>query len=564
MGSDQAAWVFVGSGQPRGMTGRPLTSRVPLGRRMRLAAEALRQPYLDFLQDVEQLQASSPAWHGSTLAWRDPEASDLFLVLCQLWAVRDLLNSTPAEAFQVVAGDAWIAEACRVSGIAPGRISVAPHAGRLTVLVRGLGSRLRWGLQMALHWWKFRAFDRAPSRAPEVWLYSLLHPRCLQGENGWRDPFMGELSGLLRENGAQVGRLLPLAHIGDVATLVTRMDYLRPLARGISLSGLCKALFSLWMPRWPRSARVEGLDVSSLLRRAWWQDLGRAVGPAASLFEDSMARMFRQREVSCVVFPYENQPWERMLILAASAAGVRTVGYQHSTVPRLSLNYFFGKSGVGVAPMPDLVLTAGRHQRESLVAGGLPEERVKVGGAWRYQHLSGPLKDPPSVERSPRRVLVVTAHQLDAVQELDGALRRSFPDGGEADSIEFWFRPHPTILQSASGTGDWMPTLMGELAHQLLDFDAAICVGTTVAIEAFLVGLPVLRFLPEVAVDLDPADVIPERNVPAVDAESLRSELFRILEHPTPATSDSRTGWREALFPTVKEDVWVESVLPGF
>jgi len=402
---------------------------------------------------------------------------------------------------------------------------------------------------------------RRSAATPEVWLYSLFHPRCLQGEDGWTDPFFGDLDELLSQNGVDVGRLLPLAHIGDTAALDGRMRYLRPQASGITLTGLVRAVLSVWVPSWPRAAQIDGLDVGPLLRRAWWQDLSRAVGPAAYLFKSSMDQVFRSRAVSCVVFPYENQTWERMLIMSAREAGVRTVGYQHSTVPHLSLNYFFGRQGVGSAPIPDAVLTTGKYYQETLITGGLPVERVSVGGAWRYRHLQGRVREGHSVQRSPRKVLVVTAHQLDAVRELDKALRRSFPDGGRAASIDFWFRPHPTLLQRDDGVGSWMTILEGGSADRLVEFDAIVCLGTTVAIETFLMGLTVLRFLPEVAMDLDPADIFPETSVPTADSESLGDRLQALLDNPLHVDAAERQRWSDTLFHPVDRQVWLDAIL---
>ena len=530
---------------------------------VRRAEGELRAPFLALIAEVGRLQRDRRAWHGTTLAWRDPEADSTFLACCQVWAAcRQLEGLVPRQPMAIVAPDPWVRiTLARRLSLAEPRIPRTLLAARL---FRGIAARSVWAWRA---WREARAMRRAMSGAyPSggVLLYSLYHPRCLVPPNDWRDPFFGNLDRLLEARSTTVLRLLPIGSNAPADDVASRARYLLPQAAFASLGAVLRAATARWTPIWPRDARLDGIDVTPLLEAAWWRDVGRAVWCHSALFHSTLREIFARCRLRGFVWPFENQPWERMAVLAAREASVRTVGYQHSTVPRLSLNYFLAPGQHADEPLPDVVVTAGRIQRDLLAGGGIPSRQVRIGGSLRYPSFSA---QAARERRAPeaggrKRILVATAHHIGIARELDAALHTAFPDGGVADGIEFGWRPHPTLLDSDPRIGSWMGRVNGELAPQFDSFDAAITVGTTVALEARLLGIPVIRFRSATSTDLDPSDALPQWMIPVFDGRNAREAVLALFRTELHDQEDDLRRWRGALFAPVDMDVWTHVLDP--
>lgn len=93
--------------------------------------------------------------------------------------------------------------------------------------------------------------------------------------------------------------------------------------------------------------------------------------------------------VKCIIYPFENQPWEKLLCLAwrECAPHVRLIGYQHTSVQRMLLPFFFGEGEIDAAPLPDQIVTKGAVNLELLKEGGFPTSKLASRGALRYEYV---------------------------------------------------------------------------------------------------------------------------------------------------------------------------------
>ena len=66
------------------------------------------------------------------------------------------------------------------------------------------------------------------------------------------------------------------------------------------------------------------------------------------------------------LFTYENNPWERMCMMAVKSQAPQTkvTGYQHTVVPHASANMFISSHERGRLPMPDRILTVGEAPKQ--------------------------------------------------------------------------------------------------------------------------------------------------------------------------------------------------------
>lgn len=89
----------------------------------------------------------------------------------------------------------------------------------------------------------------------------------------------------------------------------------------------------------------------------------------------------------------EMQWWEKALYIFAKKRGITTIGYQHSIVPELILNYFNsvkeidGRDAMKSCPLPDYLGTVGDITAKLFIKYGWPRQRVFVWGAQRFEYL---------------------------------------------------------------------------------------------------------------------------------------------------------------------------------
>ncbi|HSP16239.1 MAG TPA: hypothetical protein VLV78_15940 [Thermoanaerobaculia bacterium] len=512
---------------------------------------ALRQPFLDFVASVGQQQGDRMGWISSSFAWKDPDASDLFLLICYL----KLVKSLTGEAMTVLIEDRWLH--ATLTGYSPWR-------SKLALLARGFFSRAHWLFRIVREYVSFLPYKRRfeTKEHHDVLLYSLPHPRCFDSEVGWNDPFLGELDSILAAGGHSVGRLIPADPLGYASELAPRAKYVHPLILELSVARLLSSLTALWRPNLSHVPKVSELDVSLLALREWWMDLGRSVWCQHRLFYECALRLMQKRRPASVIFPFENQPWEKMLVSAAREAGVRSIGYQHSTAPQFFLPYFLGKGEAESVPLPDVVLTTGRQQARLLIDGGTPADRTAVAGSLRYQHIHRPLERGARAGTS-KKVLVVTTHDPSLTSSLLEALANAFPDRGEASGLSLFYRPHPTLPISQTALASWMTPVTGDLTSQLPHFDVVVNGGTTVGVEALFLGIPVVQYQADVLVDVDPMNALPDGSFLTASRSQLRERIEEAACRERGEVSPGVRMLMDELFPAVDEGVWL-SVVAGF
>ncbi len=88
-----------------------------------------------------------------------------------------------------------------------------------------------------------------------------------------------------------------------------------------------------------------------------------------------------------VAWPWENFAWERGLCRAARKRGVATIGSQHTVVGPHQINYSTQANADGLASIPDLVVANGPAYKAELSAWGVPEDRLLIGGAFRFKRF---------------------------------------------------------------------------------------------------------------------------------------------------------------------------------
>ena len=536
-----AGWIYLGKKDLRdaltASLGRP---PLPLGDRLHRQARRLRRPFLDLIAELGRGEKDQSAWWAGTLSWKDPAASDLFLLCCYQALCLELVNEKKPLA--VIVEDPWLLSQLETNlqgkATAEFRGSGGLAAASLAAAGLGLARRVKWLGRMILG--RLRQDLHSQGRLPDlaagrqVLIYSHLLPRSLVGR--WTDHYLTGLDEELTAAGFKVLRVADTDSTGFEAEVAERGDTLVPLILYAPLAAFLSAAASLPPPA--RSAELDGISIGLLLRREWWHDFSRAGRCAYLLLESGLNALFSQARFEACVYPWENQPQERMLLLAAKRARLRTVGCQHTTLPDLILHFFPGRSENDWAPFPDRLLACGAYPLEKLRREGIPAERLLLGGSRRYPPAAGPSRAVSGTE-----VLALLPLDPDQSRTLLAAMGRV--ERAKIDGLRIVVKAHPAAALEREDIG-----FSAELADAPLDAVLARCgavvfAGTTSGIEAWLAGHPVVRFRSDSLLDVDPCDMLSDADLPTADDWNLPGKLAEIRARPRPpgkAALKSREG----------------------
>jgi hypothetical protein len=570
-------WIYLGKDlAKREVLGQLLgeKSLLPLGDRLHTIAERLRQPFLDFIAELGKIQKDQLGWWSSACSWKDSTASDLFLLVCYEHLVDHLVQEREGveSPLFIVVEDPWLfrqLQDCHAQ--TPGvqfQGTCALWLLCVKAAARGFAARGIWTWRLLRNYLKQRWYwawrTNQEIAESDIALYS--HPRRHSISNldcGWNDPYFGDLDLLLNDAGYSVCRFSHPEVGGFERALARRSSYFRPLILYATPSCFLRALAASWRFLRPVAPVICGRPIQWLVLREWWQGSSTASPLSCRFFFECMVRLLETCRLKLVIYFYENQPWEKMLVLAARAHGVATLGYQHGGgLSRFMLSFFPGRGEAEWAPVPDLLMTSGPYSHELLASGGIPRERLVMGGSLRYRHWgndgnSVPLPPPAS------RVRVLVALPIEPVlaQHLVLALKRAFPDGGQSEGLAFVIQPHPMRRPDVLELFGWRATILsGTFEEAISSCSIVIYSGTSVGLEALMMGRRVIRYRSELLPNIDRTDFLTEEMVDGGDYD-LRERLLSMLhEGATSQACQAPDVLLKHVFPPPDNNVWIQTV----
>lgn len=526
--------------------GRPPEPVQPL---IAAAAQALRRPFLDWVAEAGRGSPDPGAWWSGTLAWKSWSASDLFLLLCYLHALRGLARA--GEAGTAVLEDPWLFHEARAALGAEADFGPAPSlaAPRLRSAALGALRRGAWALRTARSLARLRGL--APldvPTGPAVLVHSYLQDRSFEG-GAFRDLYFPGLERELSEAGVEVRRTTDPDAAGFERALRALAGSVEPLARAASWRGLARALAALPPPT-PPAPSLDGLRPARLLEREFWHDLSRAGRCSYAMLLEGARAVMDRAPWKALLLAWEGQPQERLLALAARERGIRVVGSQHSTVSPHQLPFLLGAGEADWAPYPDLLLTAGPQAQEILEREGVPSGRLAPGGSRRF---TPPRPRPAAAGRDV--LVVLPVDPLRAAHLLRAAARAA----GRGPRVAV--KPHPGHHAPALPPGARLEER--DLPASCRDAAVVVFASTAAGLEAAALGVPVLRFRPDPLLDVDPSDVLDDDALPTCTDGDFLEKLDAQLASPRRVSPEDLGRAYARLFAPLDKAAWLRALLPG-
>lgn len=590
--NEPVEWCYFGTDsrrRTRVATRLSQAKAIQIGDDLSRIAHTLRQPFLDWIAAIGAQQVNSQVWWALKMASKSPLQTDLFLLVCYSQLFREWVSRADQRARRIVIiEDPWLLAVLRQHHANDPQVSV-PSIGRYRLLLDVaywlarmplcIGYTLQWALRsmvLARLWFPTRSERPNEQDHDVVWIYTWIDDRCFSTPGALQDVYTGRLGELLSRHGQRVKWLTPLK-------MATRDFWrLRGVASKVVVSPRVLQLVDLWralrmrarVDRLSAHARCQGCDYTLLLHRELLREWGDPAFALYQLWYVATKRLAGQqgRRVKLLIYPFENQPWEKLLCLAFKQEAPRTrlIGYQHATVSVLELNYFPTRAEWGFAPLPDQIVTNGPWSLELLRCGGYPSGRLVDGGALRYEYLLTAQRHTRGRTRAgggPYRILVAVPSVPVQGESLFRALveefQQPFLDDRDRSPVEFIVKCHPLLpltklVSPSARLPAWFRISERPLRELFGEVDLCLYAPPGVSRwEAYFSGLPVLKYRSE-WLDMDSVDGFGEDVVPSCSRQTLRPALAALLtanEHTSAPTVHRAVS--ERFFSPVDERLWL-------
>ena len=486
-------------------------SRVPdLGRRLEDAFDSIRDDWWALGRRLGATPSAKLAHAPTAAAYNN----DLGLMMA--WIGLAETYGDARERCLVVCDDPWLFRALAVVADEVGSTPILLPA-RIKLWIRGVLARSRVALSVGLAATRLRG-GRSVFRTADPVLLVYGHPRSTA------DGFDAYFGTLMRD----APHLKRLLH-ADCPAVRARILSRDGRTASVHAWGSPWAAIGLITARWRPSANdVRGRD-GWLVRRAVARENGTGA-PAINRWQaHCQERWLASAQPACVVWPWENHPWERAMCRAARRAGVRAIGYQHTVIGPHQMNFSPATNPDGLDSIPDVILCNGPAFRDQLEIWGVPAGRLKIAGAFRIARFAPGHYDPDGpVYVALSSIPEISTQMMSALDNDRRYLVKEHP------LYPFAFRESTNIQR----TDRTIPEERG--------LSAVFYATGTSGLEALLAGIPTFRLLPA---DRISVDIMPE-GVAAKDVTADR--LADALDQIGPAPD---IDW-DTIFSSVDRAVW--------
>jgi surface carbohydrate biosynthesis protein (TIGR04326 family) len=293
-------------------------------------------------------------------------------------------------------------------------------------------------------------------------------------------------------------------------------------------------------------------DISGLLKEILFSG-GWLIPFSHYLHLRAATRIARNHRILACLITFEGNPWERMFITGLRKRSPETfiIGYQHAVIPQSAAGMFVSEREVEQIPLPSLVLTTGPTAAGILKKyGAFTDGLVKAVCALRFGYL---YDFKPMARRNNKTVFQVLV-VLEGVRDVLPLVMYVLEQAPNSRDINFRIRAHPVLpfekLLSYLENGTEIPENV-EVSHgssvveDVENCDVILYWGTTVALEALMLGKPVIHFDRGDLLSYDPLFELEDFKWRVTDGEDLNNILYAIRELPDHEYSNLQETARE-------------------
>ena len=473
--------------------------------------DAFVREYIDLVGRTGK-KCNSPLWHSTFIASKNKFVSRLFQDLFIYLSVIDVLEQKRSTDLIIFNPPSVIIpplqDYCRKNGIdlvgSPSKFEDAITIFRESC--RAIFTRIRfvirvWGkILVSRYHFAYRIRCTVKKNADYYILRSTFYERTISGNN-YHDSFFGALPDFLARKkdvlilAGSIGNYLAVASkiAAEKKHLIVTEEYFLSF-----LDPLRTIVYIMGHPiRIPANTVFFDKDVTQILQARIDEDCRFNI-------YDQFAFSYLIRNLVSVIHPevftttFENNPWEKVIFrtLRGISPDTLIIGYQHAALSKSSLNMILSDEEKGVTPVPDRVITIGEITRDFIIRiGGYDPVIVREGCGLRFSHLFNTKKN---VQTRHNVILITPEGILSESVKIANFVHRALNDRKDVHII---LRPHPALPFTefcnyldfdVTASSNFSLSKNESVSDDLLKSDIVIYRGSTIALEALKMGIPVI------------------------------------------------------------------------
>ena len=287
--------------------------------------------------------------------------------------------------------------------------------------------------------------------------------------------------------------------------------------------------------------QLAGMDLAPIFKR----ELGRSIAsaPYNRLSAVGLNRLLKKHQPKCVCTYSFEHGWGRLINYAVQRESIPFVGFQHGPWSRRYALIRWSVSDVRAGmPVPDTMVLDGEYPKRIFRDVGIPEQRLAVAGACRYDHyeMKGEKKNPET--------RILAASSLYDTRELAQFVSSS----GLGKIFRIVFKPHPSSYSDLDSLGKEYPDMEfvdRDVTELIRESAIMVCTFSSVAFEAMMHGKKVISVLPEGAINMAPWGDNCEFAPVLRDPGELTAAVDRLLKDETDTTEQQVRFLKDLLGP---------------
>lgn len=346
--------------------------------------------------------------------------------------------------------------------------------------------------------------DRSLRKRQWYVIKTFIYDRSFSQDGTYRDAFFGSLPNFLKQKTpvllfavilGNYKKCLELIRTSQSQLIVPLEAFLLPID---ILKAMVNVLFSFIKIKKP--VYFFDHDVTDLINNELMRT-GNGITFYQVLHYSSTKRFLQVFSTRTFLLTYENNPWERMCILALRkyAPLAKIIAYQHTVVHHSAANIFPSQYEKLHAPMPDKIFTVGKVSKDIIERYGDYEKGlVEPACGLRFESFFTTLRIKEKSQPI-KRILVPLEGVIEAYKLVNYVLRELKNER----QYEICIRPHPALdlgrlmcyFEDSLSALPQVRISSNTSSREDVEWaDVVVYWGSTVALEAFILGVPVICY----------------------------------------------------------------------
>lgn len=484
--------------------------------------EEFLKEYINLVGMIGQ-ECNSRAWWATDIASKNRETSRLTFLLCDFLSIVETISKADGNDLLIV-NPSWVLMDSLQAYLSQKKLAFLSFpeifskrkeiiSARFRTMVRVLYALVKLSIRKIYFTFRLRKRIKELTREKKYYIVkTFIYDHSFLSDGSYRDAFYGSLPDFLKQKENVIVLATILGRCRACIEKIKRCQscLIIPLEVFLSFKDAVPTAIETVFT----SVRIKnkifffGFDVTGIVNGELKRTCN-GIDFYQSLYYDMIRRLVESVKVKTFLLTYENNPWEKMSMLAIRGFSPETeiIGYQHTVVPQASANAFISSKESNVIPMPDRILTVGKIPKEIMEKyGSYDSGKIEPACGLRFEYLFNSSK----CERKRR------GHILLAVEGLNGAHRLVnyvIKELSGNMKYEVRVRTHPALplalfksklTHPLDGIPNFSLSQNISLQDDLEWSDIVIYWGSTVSLEALVMGKPVIRYDTDSGLSYDP------------------------------------------------------------